>query len=293
MTIIKHKMGNVRLFLDKQDDLPTLNSIGWELRTDNDKEIYDWNCTNRMDKQCLFQYTVAGEGELEVGGNVHHIKAGQAFLIEIPGPFSYRFPQGKQKWEYKYLSLTLNAYPLWAPLIENGGRIINLAPDSNVLQFWDKLFEKALTDQIKHIYDNSSYAYRFLMEVRHAVQQQSKPSSTPEPIQKCLHFIDRSFHKPIGLDEIAEAAGLSKFHLIRIFQKSIGESPINYLIKVRIKVAAQRLIENDLPIYEIANQCGFSSANYFSKVFQKHTSLTPSEFRNSVGKQQISEVFVK
>jgi AraC-like DNA-binding protein len=277
--------------MDRQDDLPTLNSIGWEKRLG--KEHYYWDCSNRPDKQCLFQYTVKGEGALTIGEQWYSIAPGQAFLIEIPGPFTYHFPETSHVWEYKYLSFSLNAYPLWSPITEGAGRIIDLSDKQDLMDSWDALHEQALLDGVRDIYDNSSLAYRFLMDLRRAVGQNSPDIPTPKSVKKCINFIEKEFSKPICLDDMASVVGISKFQLTRLFSASLGKTPINYLIQKRIKHAARLLIETDSPIYEISDQCGFSNPNYFTKVFQKKVTMTPSEFRKSVGNQKISEIFIK
>lgn len=157
----------------------------------------------------------------------------------------------------------------------------------------DDLYHKAFRDEIEDIYLNSSYAYRFLMELRRFVEQKAKPSTTPEPVKRCIEYIKSSIEKPIRLEEMAYAANVSKYHLIRLFQATVGEPPIQYLIRSRIKQAGKLLIETDDSIQEIAKRCGFTSSNYFTKVFQKWTNHTPSEFRKSIGKQKIGDILLK
>jgi AraC-like DNA-binding protein len=287
----KQDIINIRFFIDRKDDLPTLNSIGHERRVVQGD--YDLDCSIRKDKQCLFQYTVSGEGEVIIDKESHRLKAGQAFLIEVPGPYRYKLAQNSSHWEYRFVSLTFNTLPVWKQLVQTSGRIIEISPSNQLLQYMEVIYHMAFRDEIEDIYLNSSYAYRFLMELRRFVEQKTKPSTTPDPVKRCIEYINDNIEKPIGLEEMANTSNVSKFHLIRLFQGTVGETPMQYLIRSRIKYAGKLLIETNLSIQEIAVKCGFTSSNYFTKVYRKWTNHTPSEFRKSIDKQNIGEILLK
>lgn len=81
---------------------------------------------------------------------------------------------------------------------------------------------------------------------------------------------------------IADKMNLSQRQLNRKI-KSIGGIDTTTLIRdVRISVAKEMLINTDNPVNEIAEQCGFESSSYFSKIFKQYTKLTPTDFRKQV-----------
>ena len=69
------------------------------------------------------------------------------------------------------------------------------------------------------------------------------------------------------------------FYLNKTFKTILGETPIRYVTKIRIRYSMALLYNSDLTIDEIAEQCGFQNANYFSKVFKKYTNMSPTDFR--------------
>ncbi len=87
---------------------------------------------------------------------------------------------------------------------------------------------------------------------------------------------------PWTRDELAAKAGMSVSTLTRAFKRFTGDSPIDYLIKLRIKKSCSLLAASDLSISEIAQKCGFSDSNYFTRQFNKHTNISPRQYRKIV-----------
>ena len=82
------------------------------------------------------------------------------------------------------------------------------------------------------------------------------------------------------LTKIARLSKTSPNNLLRLFKAATGESPIDYLIKVRLRRAAELLDSTNLSIAEIAFECGFSDSNYFSKKFRSFYQTPPRKYRD-------------
>ena len=74
-------------------------------------------------------------------------------------------------------------------------------------------------------------------------------------------------------------AGFSKYHFSRLFRQYTDTTFYKYLNQKRIAHAKQLLLDNDLPVLEIAFQCGFSNLSSFLRMFKLLTGYTPSELR--------------
>jgi AraC family transcriptional regulator len=83
----------------------------------------------------------------------------------------------------------------------------------------------------------------------------------------------------LSLEELANVAGLSRFHFIRIFRRVAGITPHQYVMKHRVLRARELLLNSKLSLAEVARVAGFGSTSHFSRYFQKITGMTPSEFR--------------
>lgn|GEM_PF-2132730 len=104
----------------------------------------------------------------------------------------------------------------------------------------------------------------------------------PPLVQDALALMHAEFAYLYGIEELADRLEVSKHHLIRVFSASMGISPGNYLIGVRMSHAKLLLRScEDTPIEIIAGACGYSCGNYFSKAFKKHTGLTPTQYMES------------
>ena len=88
-------------------------------------------------------------------------------------------------------------------------------------------------------------------------------------INRVMDFIDRNLEQPIELKDIAAVANFSPFHFHRIFTFLIGETPTDYIQRLRMEKAAWKLQKDPFPsITEIAYSCGFGSTSLFCRTFK-------------------------
>ena len=133
---------------------------------------------------------------------------------------------------------------------------------------------------------------RVTLDAKPSVERVEKPVSEPVAVSEPELFHVESYfmqqvnnlilqHLPdasYGVEEMAESLGISRIHLNRKLKAEGAPSPSNLLKAARMKHAAKLLLESDLPINEIALQCGFSTASYFSTAFKDFYQQTPSEY---------------
>lgn len=100
-------------------------------------------------------------------------------------------------------------------------------------------------------------------------------------IKKMLDYIHGNYTAGITPQMIASSANISERECFRCFQKMIRITPVGYLLKYRISVAADRLSSTDEPVTSIALSCGFGSPSYFAKEFSKFIGCTPSAYRKA------------
>lgn len=99
-------------------------------------------------------------------------------------------------------------------------------------------------------------------------------------INRIMEYIEQHIDQPINLDSMAQIAHFSSFHFHRIFTVLVGETPANFLQRIRIEKAAQQLKDNPSKVIgDIAYSCGFSSLSLFSRTFRKHFGVSAKEYR--------------
>ena len=82
-----------------------------------------------------------------------------------------------------------------------------------------------------------------------------------------------------GIEQLAEQSRVSFAHFTRCFREETGVSPMQYLQEARIRKAMTLLLNTGKSVEEIAAETGFSSGNYFGKVFRHHMGISPSAYR--------------
>jgi len=106
-----------------------------------------------------------------------------------------------------------------------------------------------------------------------------------EKFHSIFDYIDKNYMNDLTLEELADAAGFSKFHFSRIFKQVTNSSFPEYLNKRRIRAAETMLLDTSLPITDIAMMCGFSSISTFNRVFKSVKHYTPTDFKKLYNSQ--------
>lgn len=115
---------------------------------------------------------------------------------------------------------------------------------------------------------------------RHYSQIDQGKAQSLVRISKVLHYLENNSTEKIYLGELADMAHMSKRNFQRVFQKSVGMTPIDFLLNIRLQNARQLLRESNLSIAQIAYDTGFSDRNYFIKCFKKSYGVSPMKYRN-------------
>jgi AraC-like DNA-binding protein len=99
-------------------------------------------------------------------------------------------------------------------------------------------------------------------------------------LRRARDHIDRHYRQPLDLDELARVAGVSKYHFVRCFRATYGETPIRYLTRRRVERAQDLLRVANLTVTEICMLVGFASLGSFSTRFSALVGESPVAYRN-------------
>ena len=105
------------------------------------------------------------------------------------------------------------------------------------------------------------------------------PTKNSEVIRKAMKYIGEHFPEPITLDDVANYVHLNPSYFSSMFKQACGSSFKEYLNMVRIEESKRLLSNTDYSLISIAISTGFEDQSYFSKVFKKHTGITPRQYR--------------
>ncbi len=101
----------------------------------------------------------------------------------------------------------------------------------------------------------------------------------PYWLNRVKEFLNENYSASIGLMELAQIADVHPTHLARVFRQFENCTAGDYLRKIRIEKARQKIITSNKTLVEIALETGFSDQSHFTRSFKKLTGLTPTEFR--------------
>lgn len=87
--------------------------------------------------------------------------------------------------------------------------------------------------------------------------------------RRVVDYIEAALGSELGLDTLAEQAGMNPFYIARAFRRQFGEAPRQYMLRRRVERAKRLLIETDLPLVDVALGTGFSSQSHLSSVFRR------------------------
>ncbi len=108
---------------------------------------------------------------------------------------------------------------------------------------------------------------------------QNAPHVNLNPIDKALWYIESRFSGELTLDEVARAAGLSRFHMTRAFGMATGLSIMRYVRGRRLTEAARALANGAPDILSVAIDWGYGSHEAFTRAFRDQFGVTPEEVR--------------
>lgn len=101
-------------------------------------------------------------------------------------------------------------------------------------------------------------------------------------VAKSLRFLLQHCHEPIGVDDLARAASMSRRALHQAFVEHLGRPPGAELHRVRIELAKRLLADPTQKLEVIAEQCGYQAANSLWVAFKHATGVSPKDYRNSL-----------
>ncbi len=103
----------------------------------------------------------------------------------------------------------------------------------------------------------------------------------PTHIRRVIDYIEEHLKDELDNKLLAETAGYSEFHFLRLFREIVGLTPADYIRKRRISEIVRHIGSEKRPICDIAFEYGFNSKENFTRAFKKEHKILPTEFRTA------------
>ncbi|MBI5394039.1 MAG: AraC family transcriptional regulator [Verrucomicrobia bacterium] len=150
--------------------------------------------------------------------------------------------------------------------------------ECNVDSAWGRFRAKGILVEILHELVTGPFS------IRRAVAGDEPPADAVnrERIRRALEFIDQHYAEPLTLPQMAARVGLSPTHFLRTFKMVMGRTPIEFLIRIRIREAKRLLGDVRLSVGEVGYRVGYNDPHYFARQFRTSDGLSPREYRAMV-----------
>lgn len=230
----------------------------------------------------LIHHIIRGKGYYTMEDRTWILGPGDTFLLFPNVESSYRADR-EEPWEYAWVGFAGD--DAWSMIANTEFSRKNPVLDHGAVS--GELFQK-----IRAVYEANGNTFRDAVAMTGALYSlmgffMKHSGSEPRPenpqtdyVNRARQYIAERFSYPITVEDVAAYTGVSRSYLFRLFRSQMKQSPKEYLLDYRIRQACQLLNRTDLPVGSIAHSVGFEDNLYFSKVFKKYKSCTPSEYRN-------------
>ncbi|WP_010490495.1 AraC family transcriptional regulator [Pseudomonas sp. S9] len=191
-------------------------------------------------------------------------------------PWSYRMLYVDCQWlarvQASVRRLSIEQFQAYQP-------ILSLSPTlfEAFNQFYDKLLDTSLAPKQKQA---SALAFFTLMDrtLAPSIDAASEPEQAHARLELAAAFIRENCAQPLSLQQISDAAGLSRSYMIRAFRQHFGMTPHTYLTNQRVQLA-QRLLKRGELIVDAALAAGFADQAHLQRTFKQFMAATPGQYR--------------
>lgn len=291
----KHNSGSVEK-MNIDDFNPLLLNVG--------KAVHnaDWNWSNVCSPFARIYYVVSGAATVTIEGRSIALKPGMMYIIP---PFTRHFSQCDGEFVHYYLHIyedgvngrsILDEYEFPTEIKGLKGdhllfeRLTLLNPSMSLKQSDPTKYDNDTTLK-QTIIQNKQRSEWLKMESRGIVFQICSRFLVNASIRlyvkdnrmyDTMRFIHRNLANSTTTEQLASMAGLSPEHFIRIFSRTVGTTPMQYVNQKRIERSQLLLLTTKMTVKQIASALGYPDSSYFVRVFRRITQTTPIEYRKTV-----------
>ena len=228
----------------------------------------------------LFFMVTEGNGFVTVSGTTRAVRAGDCIWLNCRHPYSHE-SSADAPWSLQWVHFNgSQADTLYRLYTEKEGPAIytpaTLTPYTEILQNLYRIQQQksALSDLESH-----KFITDLITRIFKDTMHDDSTADIPEKFIAIRNYIEENHTKKVSLDELSEHFYISKYHLLREYQRLFGITVSVDLTMKRLAHAKKMLRFSDESIETIALACGFQTASYFIKVFKQYENLTPLEYR--------------
>lgn len=252
----------------------------------------DWHSTSHFHPFTEIFFITHGNGIMEIDSIDVSVKEGDLIIINPNCPHTEKSSYNRMD-QLEYIVFAINNLALANKSLPqlNGNdsnptyyKIMNLNNNKSVILYYlNTLVHEVEEKKVNYELACKSILTLFIIYISRNAQSTLLIADNPEKLNiecvKIKNYIDSHYSENITLDILSNLSYVNKFHLVHLFTKQMGISPINYLINRRIEESKNLLTTTNYSIRDISTIVGFSNSSYFSQMFKKFTGYSPRIYK--------------
>lgn len=238
----------------------------------------------------VFHMILEGKGTLEINKKIYKLEAGDAFMLE-PGVEAWYEADRDEPWYYKwfgFVGLRASECANRAGFsTKNPIRKINCMKELS--QYIDQMLETHQLSYEDELKRNALLMLSFSSLIEDCRKNFGGGISTTRAypgsvyVKHAMEYINHHYNEKLKISELADFIGVNRSYLTSSFKKTIGCSPQEFLVNLRMEKAKSLLKETDLSINAVSNAVGYTDQLAFSKVFKQHCGISPRMYKEERG----------
>lgn len=227
-----------------------------------------------------------GQGVCSIGKRRHPLTSGHAIILPAGLPHRYWADQ-KDPWRLFWVHFTgARSHDHVTMLGLSPGKPVCWLHDlPRVAEAFEETYRHALGGHTDADLFGLSTGLSRLLGVCRLSQRalDVRRRHTEDQVLKTVHHMAANLHLPLTLTQLAAVAAWSPTHYSMVFRRQLNLSPIEYLLRLKIQRACERLRTTDDLVSAIAQDLGFADPFYFSRLFRRRVGSSPRVYRKTYG----------
>jgi AraC family transcriptional regulator of arabinose operon len=256
-----------------------MNMIGLDWGFHVQDIVYDSDTVYGPRVQSILQlvYVFSGYADISVDSDTpYRLEAGEMTLLVPDRTETFRFAAGTH---HGWCEARAPEYP--PSLVRHiiaGPRKLEITGDMRTIERIARETYAAPTETALECRANLVEALFWMYFAEAGTVVGNEPLHHPA-LARAEAYLHEHLQSSISLEQVARAAGVTPAHLIRLYRDRLGETPMRRLMNIRLDLAATMMKATGLTAAEVADRCGFASAQHFSNAFRRRFQAPPRQYR--------------
>lgn len=225
-----------------------------------------------------FVYILAGTGEYVQKDNGRRYPFHPGTLILKNPEFLYDQHHDKGLYIDKYIVIPAELYSFFMAYSDYRKEMLlmDAGIDYTVCRKFDSLIDELRFQSEPRVVLAMMHLAAFAME--RLLPHDTALTLYRDEMEEAIRLLEKDFREKLSLQQLADAAGMSRTNFRRVFKEYYGVAPMEYRIRKRLEVIQETMSSQRMPVKEIAERFGYPDAFSFSRQFKKYSGMSPKEF---------------